>query len=297
MMRTMLAVLRTNYRIRHFRCYQTPFSSTRVCKVLVTLCLFLELDSTDVEQRLLQGGERLAYKLNLQGWQSDRLNLYFHCEDKKKYRNAGEVRERKSMELRQSSSMSDNDDNKDPTDAMSDDDDEPGAISTAWWLLNRILDGGHKCIEDASAHLTTNFTDREDEGDGYYSDHEQLDDDSFALLPVVSESDDESDEDAMDYTSDYFTPSYDVCMLSVNVQARVDPLQAVPTKDCRLCRAASECTNTTSNGIDLNGKARTLSFTETDCSSDGSVLSVASEFDEDEQPEQQRTEQWLYVRL
>ncbi|OWZ02074.1 hypothetical protein PHMEG_00026428 [Phytophthora megakarya] len=130
MMRTMLAVLRSNYRIRHFRCYQTSFS-TRVCNVLVKLCLFLELEKPDVEQRLLQGGERVAYKLNLQGWQSDRLNLYFHCEDKKKYRKTGEVRERKSMELRQSLNMSDCNDDKDPT-SMSDDEERRSSQLLVW---------------------------------------------------------------------------------------------------------------------------------------------------------------------
>ncbi|KAG6963253.1 hypothetical protein JG688_00008224 [Phytophthora aleatoria] len=123
MMRTILTVLRTNYRVRHFRCYRAPFGAAHVCKVLVALCLFLELNNSDVEQRLLEGGERLAYKLNLQGWQSDRMNLYFHYEDKKKYRKFGEVREHKSMDLRQSLTLSDCDD-KDPTSAMSDDEED-----------------------------------------------------------------------------------------------------------------------------------------------------------------------------
>ncbi|EEY55904.1 uncharacterized protein PITG_20623 [Phytophthora infestans T30-4] len=102
-MRTILAILRANYRIRHFRSYQAPYGADRVCKVLVSLCLFLELDTAGVEQRLLEGGERLTYKLNLQGWQSDRMNLYFDYKDKKNYRKFVEVREHKSMELRQSS--------------------------------------------------------------------------------------------------------------------------------------------------------------------------------------------------
>ncbi|ETI32545.1 hypothetical protein F441_20545 [Phytophthora nicotianae CJ01A1] len=123
MMRTIVAVLRSNYRIRHFRCYQAPYGAAHVCKVLVTLCLFLELNEADVEQRLLEGGERLAYKLNLQGWQSDRVNLYFHCEDKKKYRKFGEVREHKSMELRQSLTLSDCAE-KEPTSVMSDSEEE-----------------------------------------------------------------------------------------------------------------------------------------------------------------------------
>lgn len=119
LMRTVLAVLRTNYRIRHFRSYQAPYDTAHACKVLVALCLFLELNKADVEQRLLEGGERLAYKLNLHGWQSDRPNLYFACE--KKYRHVGEVRERKSN---QSLAMSDDDDYKDPTSAMSDDEED-----------------------------------------------------------------------------------------------------------------------------------------------------------------------------
>ncbi|KAG6615343.1 Pirin-like protein [Phytophthora cinnamomi] len=115
LMRTLLAALRANYRIRHFRCYQAPFGAAHMCKVLVALSLFLKLDNPDVEQALLEGGERLAYKLNLQGWQSDRANLYFSCEDKQKYRNTGQVQDRKSMELRGSLSMSSEDDCKDPT--------------------------------------------------------------------------------------------------------------------------------------------------------------------------------------
>eukprot|EP00644_Phytophthora_capsici_P012040 jgi/Phyca11/59584/gw1.12.309.1 len=55
MMRTVLAVLRSNYRIRHFRCFQAPLDDSNVCKVLVTLCRFLELDNADVERRLLEG--------------------------------------------------------------------------------------------------------------------------------------------------------------------------------------------------------------------------------------------------
>ncbi|KAG6616698.1 Pirin-like protein [Phytophthora cinnamomi] len=69
LMRTLLAALRANYRIRHFRCYQAPFGAAHMCKVLVALSLFLKLDNPT-------------------------------CEDKQKYRNTGQVQDRKSMELR-----------------------------------------------------------------------------------------------------------------------------------------------------------------------------------------------------
>ncbi|KAG7399162.1 hypothetical protein PHYBOEH_009622 [Phytophthora boehmeriae] len=123
LMRTILAVLRANYRLRHFRCYEAPFEAAHVCKVLVAICTFFELDSPEVEQRLLDGSERFACKMNLQGWQSDRPNLYFRSEDKKKYRDAGDMRQRKSMEieLRPSLNLLD-DDYKDPT--SSDEDEE-----------------------------------------------------------------------------------------------------------------------------------------------------------------------------
>lgn len=124
MMRTILAILRANYRIRHFRSYQAPYGADRVCKVLVSLCLFLELDTAGVEQRLLEGGERLTYKLNLQGWQSDRMNLYFDYKDKKNYRKFVEVREHKSMELRQSVASSDYDEMEPVSDTTDDEEDE-----------------------------------------------------------------------------------------------------------------------------------------------------------------------------
>jgi hypothetical protein len=100
-----------------------------VCKVLVALGLFLGLDNEDIEQQMREGGERLAYKMNLQGWQSDRPNLYFRfCEDKKKYRDAGTIRQRKSMEgaaLRPSLAMSDDGDYRDdPTSIMSDEEED-----------------------------------------------------------------------------------------------------------------------------------------------------------------------------
>ncbi|KAG7378961.1 hypothetical protein PHYPSEUDO_009249 [Phytophthora pseudosyringae] len=186
------------------------------------------------------------------------------------------------------------------------------AIATVCWLLNRILDGSQReGIEDAHAYLDTTGGYSDDERDGDYSDQEQerVDtDDSFALLPVVSESDDESDEDALGYTADYFTPHYDVCVLSVSVQTLVDPLSHVPavdSSDCRLCRAAAappESCDAARDGADLVGaKLRALSFSETDSSSNGSVFSIASECDDeldDEKPVQRsRTEQWLYVRL
>ncbi|GMF09863.1 unnamed protein product [Phytophthora lilii] len=185
-----------------------------------------------------------------------------------------------------------------------------GAIVTACWFLNRILDGSERnCIENGPADLnihTTDAVDSDDEYDGLYQ--QPIDtDDSFALLPVVSEVDDESEEDAVGYTGDYFTPHYDVCMLSVSAQ--VDPLPDVPafaTRDCRLCRAAAagDGDDAATPDIDLGEKVRSLSFTETDSSSNASVLSVTSEADEayDDEALQRprtcsRTKQWLYVRL
>lgn len=86
MMDTLLAVLRTKYAMRHFRCYPVSSGTACVCKVLMTLCQFFELDHADVEKRLLEGDERVAYRMNLHGWQTDRRNLYFHGNDKSEYR-------------------------------------------------------------------------------------------------------------------------------------------------------------------------------------------------------------------
>ncbi|KAE8999038.1 hypothetical protein PR003_g18045 [Phytophthora rubi] len=195
-----------------------------------------------------------------------------------------------------------------------------GAIVTACWLLNRILDDSeHKRIANAPTKINVDETFADDESDDEYDrtdsyQRRQVDadaDDSFALLPVVSESDDESEDDAMGYTGDFFTPRYDVCMLAVSVQTQVDPLSDVPpvdASDCRLCRAATEgesCDSAAGQGYDLDEKPRALSFSETDSSSGGSVLSIASNtadvHDEESWKRRgrtcSRTEQWLYVRL
>jgi hypothetical protein len=176
-----------------------------------------------------------------------------------------------------------------------------GAIATACWLLNRILDDslGIKRIEEDPCCLDDQDTNSSGSDDEY--DNERIGDgdgDSFALLPVVFEFDDESD--AMDYTADYFTPRHDVCMLSVSVQTQVDPLQDVPAvdaRDCRLCRAAAAATQSfdaANASLDLGDKLRALSFSDTDSSS-GSVLSLSSEWGDHE--EEYSTKQWLYVRL
>ncbi|KAL3662022.1 hypothetical protein V7S43_012829 [Phytophthora oleae] len=177
-----------------------------------------------------------------------------------------------------------------------------GAIATACWLLNRILDGSDdKRIEDGIEYVDTKDTDidSDNEYDKYYSEQELDANDSFALLPVVSESDDESDEDALGYTADYFTPQHDVCVLSISVQTLVDPLPDILPSDCRLCRAVESC-DASSEDLDLGGKLRALSFTESD-SSDGSVFSFISELndpDEHEMPVQRtRAHSRLYVRL
>ncbi|KAG6616595.1 pirin-like protein [Phytophthora cinnamomi] len=129
-----------------------------------------------------------------------------------------------------------------------------GAIATACWLLTRILDDSkHKRVANTSAYIDVDeaITDDDmDDGeydrvvDNYHQQFEEDAGDSFALLPVVSESDDESEALAMGYTGDFFTPRHDVCMLSVSVQTQVDSLSHVPPSsdpsDCRLCRAAVE---------------------------------------------------------
>ncbi|ETM32826.1 hypothetical protein PPTG_05964 [Phytophthora nicotianae INRA-310] len=178
------------------------------------------------------------------------------------------------------------------------------AIATACWLLNRILDGNdHKRIENLREYIEEKDNDEDDEYADYsdYSDYSDPDD-GFALLPVVSESDDES-ESAMGYTSDYFTPPYDVCMLSVSIQTVVDPLSDVSSSECRLCKAAdaTEGFDAAGDGFDLDEKHRALSFTDTECSSNRSVLSVASEhgddYEEGDVVRRSRVDQWLYVRL
>uniref|UniRef100_M4BWF5 Uncharacterized protein n=1 Tax=Hyaloperonospora arabidopsidis (strain Emoy2) TaxID=559515 RepID=M4BWF5_HYAAE len=124
LIRTVLTVLQNNYRIDHFSSDDDDFKSdTRVCKVLHTLCRFLELDKSDVEQRLLEGSDRWACKLNLRGWQSDRCNLYFQGETTHCHATSGPpVRDRKSMELSQSLATSDHElDDKYPTTTISDD--------------------------------------------------------------------------------------------------------------------------------------------------------------------------------
>ncbi|KAI9991852.1 hypothetical protein PInf_017272 [Phytophthora infestans] len=171
-----------------------------------------------------------------------------------------------------------------------------GAMATACWLLNRILDGNnHKCIEELPSYIENEDSDSDGEYDGDFGDP----DDSFTQLPVVSESDDEVAEDAMGYTSEYFTPHYDVYMLSVSIQTFVDPLSDVPSSECRLCRAAEafEDHDAAGDGFALGDKHRTLSFTDTECSS-RSVASIASEFNDfDEEDVVRTTEQWFYVRL
>ncbi|KAG1700949.1 hypothetical protein DVH05_011193 [Phytophthora capsici] len=170
-----------------------------------------------------------------------------------------------------------------------------GAIATACWLVNRILDSrNHKRIEDSLEYVDANDNEYD-----RYSEQELDDGNSFALLPVVSETDDESDEDALGYTADYFTPHHDVCMLSVSVQTLMDPLPDIPPSDCRLCRAAESC-DAPSEHLDLDGKVRALSFTESDISdrSEFSLVSELDDQDEHEMPVQRaRTHSRLYVRL
>ncbi|CAH0478058.1 unnamed protein product [Peronospora belbahrii] len=206
-----------------------------------------------------------------------------------------------------------------------------GAITTACWLLNRILDDHEpKCIVDAETlHLHTKPTST---GDDYtistkYSQQKEHDvnnsfallptvsesdeevdlDNSFALLPIVSESDEEVDGDAMDYITDYFTPPNDVCILSVSVPTLMDQLSHVSTDgipDCRLCKAAAiESSDLTIDEIYMDEKIQTLLFSSTEKSSssidsNNSVVSVSSEDEEEEEIQCPRTySRKLYVRL
>ena len=79
---SVLSVLRTNYRVDHFRNDDDDErrADVRPCKVLHRLCHFFELDQLHVAQRLLESTARRACQLNLRGWQSDRCNLYFQPE-------------------------------------------------------------------------------------------------------------------------------------------------------------------------------------------------------------------------
>ncbi|CAI5719311.1 unnamed protein product [Peronospora effusa] len=176
-----------------------------------------------------------------------------------------------------------------------------GAIATACWLLNRILDDDElKCTEvTPSSYLNlkafTTFDDYNQTANTQQQQEENDTDKSFALLPIVSESDDEIDEDAMDYTADYFTPLHDVCIVSVNVETVDVPVNDL--SECRLCRTAVK----SYDSMQLDKKPRTLSFSNPETSSNDSLLSLSSEYGEEEEIQGLQTcsksQQWLYVRL
>ncbi|CAH0488262.1 unnamed protein product [Peronospora farinosa] len=180
-----------------------------------------------------------------------------------------------------------------------------GAIATACWLLNRILDDDElQCTEvTPSSYLnlmaSTTFDDYNQTANTQQQQEENDTDKSFALLPIVSESDDEIDEDAMDYTADYFTPLHDVCIVSVNVETVDVPVNDL--SECRLCRTAVKSYDSIDDGMQLDKKPRTLSFSNTETSSNDSLLSLSSECVEDEEIQGLQTcsksQQWLYVRL
>ncbi|CAI5730412.1 unnamed protein product [Peronospora destructor] len=178
-----------------------------------------------------------------------------------------------------------------------------GAIATACWLLNRILDDDElKRTDVATSYLNLKATTTFDDYNTTANYHQQREcdaDESFALLPVVSDSDNEFNEDAMDYTTDYFTPHYDVCIVSINVEAVDVPFNDL--SECRLCRAATESYDTIGAGIQLGKTTRTLSFSNTETSSNNSMLSLSSECGEEEKIQRIQTcsksRQWLYVRL
>uniref|UniRef100_A0AAV1UAT5 Uncharacterized protein n=1 Tax=Peronospora matthiolae TaxID=2874970 RepID=A0AAV1UAT5_9STRA len=177
-----------------------------------------------------------------------------------------------------------------------------GAIASAWWLLNQLLtaDDRLKRIGTSSAYLdseavsspNTSYPSAPRRSYQSERDHD-IDDGGFASLPLVSESESDTDEDAMSYTAEYYTPHHDVCMLSVSVQTLLSPLANASTA-CRLYEAETDENETTSM----------LSFSDTELSSNGSALSLSSGYNEQEEnwivPRSltyARTEQWLYVRL
>ncbi|RLN95229.1 hypothetical protein BBJ28_00007958 [Nothophytophthora sp. Chile5] len=328
---TVLTALRTSYRGRHFRELEAPYRGGNVCKVLLTLGLFLELDREDVARRLLAGGERLACKMNLQGWQTDRANLYFQSEDKKKYR-----RKSVEMELRPSLAMSDDDDGKDPATtrlsraitkaavAVG----TAGAVAATCWLLGRILEtGGRKRMEVGSTGRVESpdfICERRFKAPPPLQQQRRtIAEDSFAHLPLVSECN-ELEEDK-GYTGAGYTPEHDVCMLSVSVETLVAPVRKEvngpflsKVNGCRLCKAAAEWSDTSGAFDDaVSADSRSLSFSETDSSSGDSVYTAtnsdececekevgvrleitgASKLDPGRPRQLSRTESWLYVRL
>uniref|UniRef100_M4BWF4 Uncharacterized protein n=1 Tax=Hyaloperonospora arabidopsidis (strain Emoy2) TaxID=559515 RepID=M4BWF4_HYAAE len=180
-----------------------------------------------------------------------------------------------------------------------------GAIASAWWLLNQLLtaDDRLKRTSTSSAYLDSeavaspNTSYPSTPTRSYQPERDRDIDDGFTSLPVVSVSESDTDEDAMDYTAEYYTPHHDVCMLSVSVQTLLNPLANASTDrtsdDCRLCEAEA----------DENGTASMLSFSDTESSSSGSALSLSNGYNEREEnwivpcSTHSRTEQWLYIRL
>ncbi|KAG7399163.1 hypothetical protein PHYBOEH_009623 [Phytophthora boehmeriae] len=170
-----------------------------------------------------------------------------------------------------------------------------GTIALTCWLLDRMLTpDGRQVIE------------RSNEGNDSMDDQQQACDEneSFALLPVVSESDEDSEEEAVvGYTDDSYTPQHDVCMLSVSVETLAgaeDDDVAVDTSSCRLCRVVDD--------YQCDIRDRSLSFADTDSSSGDSVRSNSiDQYEEktgshmespcDRNCRPRRTENWLYVRL
>ena len=183
-----------------------------------------------------------------------------------------------------------------------------GAIATACWLLDRILDDDTlKCTDAGTSDLHLKATTTVDDYNttvNYHHHHQECNtDESFALLPLVADSDDKVDEvneDVLDYTADHFTPHYDVCIVSVTVET-VDDVPFHDSSEDRLCSAAVNSCDSIGNGIQRSIKHRTLSFSNTEACSNDSELSLSSECGEEDDmqrfPMCSKSQPRLYVRL
>ncbi|KAL8007518.1 putative rmlC-like cupin domain superfamily, pirin, rmlC-like jelly roll [Plasmopara halstedii] len=117
-----------------------------------------------------------------------------------------------------------------------------GTIASVYWLVSRIVDDNdYKRLNDSpkltNAEITVN-------SDGYNEDYSEEEDSEcyhcnrFRDLPVIFESDNEYTEDITGYTGDCYTPSNDICMLSVSIKTLDDSHLDVSSRECRLCEAA-----------------------------------------------------------
>ncbi|KAL7691751.1 hypothetical protein Plhal304r1_c008g0031701 [Plasmopara halstedii] len=176
-----------------------------------------------------------------------------------------------------------------------------GTIASVYWLVSRIVDDNdYKRLNDSpkltNAEITVN-------SDGYNEDYSEEEDSEcyhcnrFRDLPVIFESDNEYTEDITGYTGDCYTPSNDICMLSVSIKTLDDSHLDVSSRECRLCEAAES--KFAINYEDIN--AQRLYFPETECTNNESVVSAGSDMEAESSIQRNaancKTEQWLYVRL